>query len=164
MNRKESNKIKILEYLSDPGNDFMSRADIAITLLGYKNARTLYRFFTTAELSEMESAAIVERKARSSRQRAHIYTALYKRAIGYSHPDVHISNYQGEITITDIIKHYPPETQAAREYLDRIEGKVPEAKGNDPKENGIIWEDIGRIFAEAAAKIATKVPDDYVTP
>ena len=39
--------------------------------------------------------------------------ALYHRAIGYSHPDEHISNYQGEITITPITKHYPPDTKAA---------------------------------------------------
>lgn len=35
--------------------------------------------------------------------------SLYERAIGYSHPDVHISNYQGNITVTDITKHYPPD-------------------------------------------------------
>jgi len=35
--------------------------------------------------------------------------SLYERACGYEHPDVHISNYQGEVTITDVIKHYPPD-------------------------------------------------------
>jgi DNA-binding XRE family transcriptional regulator len=58
--------------------------------------------------------------------------SLYQRAIGYSHPDVHISNYQGEITITDITKHYPPDTVAAifwlknrqpRKWKDKIEVK-----------------------------------------
>jgi hypothetical protein len=43
---------------------------------------------------------------------ANVAEALHKRAIGYSHPDVHISNYQGEITITNITKHYPPDTAA----------------------------------------------------
>jgi dGTP triphosphohydrolase len=38
-----------------------------------------------------------------------IEASLVKRASGYSHPDVHISNYQGKITITDITKHYPPD-------------------------------------------------------
>ena len=38
-----------------------------------------------------------------------IEKSLAKRAAGYSHPDVHISNYQGNITITDITKHYPPD-------------------------------------------------------
>lgn len=47
---------------------------------------------------------------------------LYQRACGYSHPDVHISNYQGEITITDIIKCYPPDTAAAFIWLKNRQG------------------------------------------
>lgn len=39
--------------------------------------------------------------------------SLYERAVGYSHPDVHISAYEGEVTITPIVKHYPPDTGAA---------------------------------------------------
>lgn len=38
--------------------------------------------------------------------------SLYERAIGYSHPDVHISNFQGKITVTDITKYYPPDSTA----------------------------------------------------
>ena len=43
--------------------------------------------------------------------------SLYQRAVGYSHPDTHISNYQGEITVTDIVKHYPPDTTAGIFWL-----------------------------------------------
>jgi len=43
--------------------------------------------------------------------------SLYERANGYSHPEVHISNYQGTITQTDLTKHYPPETTAAIFWL-----------------------------------------------
>lgn len=43
--------------------------------------------------------------------------ALYYRAIGYTHPDIHISNFQGQITITNIIKHYPPDPQAIFYWL-----------------------------------------------
>jgi len=35
--------------------------------------------------------------------------SLYQRATGYSHPDVHITNFQGKVTITPIIKHYAPD-------------------------------------------------------
>jgi transcriptional regulator with XRE-family HTH domain len=41
-----------------------------------------------------------------------VEAALYQRAIGYSTPDVHISCYEGAITVTPIIKHYPPDTTA----------------------------------------------------
>ena len=55
---------------------------------------------------------------------AQVAEALFHRACGYSHPDVHISNYQGDITITDITKHYPPDTAAAFIWLkNRAEWK-----------------------------------------
>lgn len=54
---------------------------------------------------------------------ANVAESLYERACGYSHPDVHISNYQGEITITDIIKHYPPDTAAAFIFLKNRQSK-----------------------------------------
>jgi len=46
-----------------------------------------------------------------------VVRSLYERATGYSHPDVHISNYQGEITVTPITKHYAPDTTAAIFWL-----------------------------------------------
>lgn len=46
-----------------------------------------------------------------------IAESLYNRAKGYSHADVHISNYQGQVTLTPIIKHYPPDTTAAIFWL-----------------------------------------------
>ena len=48
---------------------------------------------------------------------ARVERSLYERATGYSHPDVHISNYQGHITITPVIKRYPPDTTAAIFWL-----------------------------------------------
>jgi len=48
---------------------------------------------------------------------AKVAKALFHRAIGYSHPDVHISNYKGEVTITQIMKHYPPDSYAALQWL-----------------------------------------------
>lgn len=48
---------------------------------------------------------------------AKVARSLYRRAIGYSHPEVHISNFQGEITQTPFTKHYPPDTAAAFIWL-----------------------------------------------
>lgn len=42
---------------------------------------------------------------------------LYHRALGYHHDDVHISTYEGDVTMTPIVKHYPPDTQAATWWL-----------------------------------------------
>ena len=38
-----------------------------------------------------------------------VVQSLYLRALGYSHPEVHISSYEGDITKTDIIKHHAPD-------------------------------------------------------
>jgi len=38
-----------------------------------------------------------------------VEASLYQRACGYSHPDIHITNFQGKITKTPIIKHYAPD-------------------------------------------------------
>lgn len=48
---------------------------------------------------------------------AEIASKLYHRACGYEHDDVHISNYQGAVTITPIKKHYAPDTTAAIFWL-----------------------------------------------
>lgn len=48
---------------------------------------------------------------------ANVADALYNRAIGFSHPDSHISNSQGKITVTPITKHYPADTGAAFIWL-----------------------------------------------
>lgn len=53
---------------------------------------------------------------------ANVAESLYKRARGYSHPDVHISNYLGVITETKITKHYPPDTAAAFIWLKNRAG------------------------------------------
>jgi hypothetical protein len=50
--------------------------------------------------------------------------SLYHRALGYSHPDVHISNFQGDVTLTPITKVYPPETTACIFWL---KNRNPEA-------------------------------------
>lgn len=48
---------------------------------------------------------------------ANVAERLYQRAMGYSHPEVHVSNYQGEITLTPLTKHYAPDTVAAIFWL-----------------------------------------------
>ena len=55
---------------------------------------------------------------------AEIANSLYNRAKGYSHKDVHISNFQGKITMTNITKHYPPDTAAAFIWLKNRQGKL----------------------------------------
>ena len=49
---------------------------------------------------------------------------LFERACGYSHPDIHITNYQGEVIKTELIKHYPPDPTSMIYWLkNRQPGK-----------------------------------------
>lgn len=54
---------------------------------------------------------------------ANVTQSLYRRANGFSHPDTHISNFQGSITVTDITKHYPPDTTACIYWLNNRQRK-----------------------------------------
>ena len=56
-------------------------------------------------------------KAGKGEADANVGERLYQRAMGYEHPDTHISNYQGVITQTSITKHYPPDTTACIFWL-----------------------------------------------
>ncbi len=41
-----------------------------------------------------------------------VVQSLYERATGYSHGDVHIAVVKGEVVKTEIVRHYPPDTQS----------------------------------------------------
>jgi hypothetical protein len=72
---------------------------------------TFYRW--QHENAEFQKAIKLGKEQPDSR----VERSLYQRAVGYSHPDVHISNYQGQVTITPIMKHYPPDVAAAFIWL-----------------------------------------------
>ncbi len=43
---------------------------------------------------------------------------MYERATGCSHPDVHVAVWQGDVIITPVTKHYPPDVGAAKYWLN----------------------------------------------
>jgi len=61
--------------------------------------------------------------------------SLFERACGYYHPEVHISSYEGDITETEIVKHYPPDTAACAIWLKNRGSNDPETGGQE------IWRD-----------------------
>lgn len=54
---------------------------------------------------------------------AEVAEKLYHRATGYSHEDVDIKMYEGEIITTPLTKHYPPDTTAAIFWLKNRQPK-----------------------------------------
>jgi hypothetical protein len=99
VNARERHKRKLLDYLGNPENDFPARQEYA-TILGIV-VGTLYRHFSPADMQEIENEAYEIRKKNSTRQRSVVLAALYKGATTGNVP-------------------------AAKEFLDRTEGKVPD--------------------------------------
>ena len=63
---------------------------------------------------------------------AEVAASLFHRAKGHSHPDTHVSNFHGKITITPLTKHYPADTTAALIWLkNRQPDKWRDNKGID---------------------------------
>lgn len=48
---------------------------------------------------------------------ANVAAALYERAIGYTHDEIVLHQFGGQIIKTKVRKHYPPDTQAATKWL-----------------------------------------------
>lgn len=56
-------------------------------------------------------------KAAKEEADARVVESLFKRATGYEHTDVHFTSYEGEVTATEYIKRYPPDTVACIFWL-----------------------------------------------
>lgn len=76
-----------------------------------------------------------------------VQRSLRDRATGYSHDDVHISNYQGEITETAITKHYPPDPASMIFWL----------KNRDPNR----WKDKQDIQHSGVMGVVNMNVDEY---
>lgn len=57
------------------------------------------------------------KKGKDDHDTAKVEVSLLQRAMGYSHPDVHISTYEGTVIVTDIVKHYPPDPACIFHWL-----------------------------------------------
>ena len=92
---------------------------------------------------------------------AEVAAKLFHRAIGYEHADVHVSNYQGTVTITPLTKHYAPDTTAAIFWLknrrpdlwrDRIEHTGKDGGPMEVKE--VTDTEVARRYAFALSRAA----------
>lgn len=66
---------------------------------------------------------------------ARVAESLFKRALGYSHPEDDIRSVGGEVVITPTTKHYPPDTMAAMYWLNNRQrgrwNRSPDQNGGD---------------------------------
>jgi hypothetical protein len=81
------------------------------------------------------SASITTSKEQAD---ARVERSLYERALGYEHDEVDIRAVGGEVVMTPVRKHYPPDTAAAifwlknrkkEEWRDKIDHELTGANG-----------------------------------
>lgn len=119
-----------------------------LCLLGYTDTE-LADFFDVAESTihkwKLDHSEFSE-SLKKGKQVAdsEVVDSLYHRALGYSHPDVHVTNYQGDVTMTPIIKHYPPDPTSAIFWLKNRQKE----KWRDRTVNELVGKDDGPIQTE----------------
>jgi hypothetical protein len=78
---KEVTRIKIVEYLSNPENEFLRWVDIATDVCGYKKDNQLFEIFTVEERRKITREALDNRRKNLDRQCAAVDNALLKKAL-----------------------------------------------------------------------------------
>lgn len=101
---------------------------------------------------------------------AEVADKLFKRATGYSHPDVDIKVIESKVVITDLIKHYPPDTAAAIFWLKNRRGKVKPGDGQRWADKQEITGDNGdpltgpAVVINAPGGVDVNLPDNTEEP
>jgi hypothetical protein len=102
MKAKTRHKKRMLEYWSNPANVFISRTEMREKIL-HLSSPTFYQHFPPDELTQIENEAATARRERYARERSEVVQAMYNEG------------KNGNVS-------------AAKEFLDRTEGKVPDKK------------------------------------
>lgn len=95
-------------------------------------------------------------KAAKAEADSRVERALYQRAIGYEAPDTHFSTYEGSVTETAFIKHYPPDPVSCIFWLKNRKPKEWREKTETELSGTVagLPEDLVRAIQERAAQKA----------
>ncbi len=140
MEAKGLHRIKLLEYLENPDNEWLDRTSLAEKVLEIAQP-TLYQHFTSEELTEIEIEALNNRRKRYTRQLSEIdKTVLAKAKTG--HPvliNVAYDRFQGpviqrhEVSGKDgkpiAITSFPPEPSSLAEWEKMVNHPDRKASG-----------------------------------
>ena len=111
MTAKDRARIKIIEFIGNPENEFPNRRQMANFACGYKDPHYLYKVFTVDELAQIEKEGLEIRRSKYTRFIAYIDSAVFKAASG------------GDV-------------QAAKLAYQKFEGWVEKKKHEFPDEEG----------------------------
>lgn len=77
---KQKHRSKLLEYMSDPNNDFPTREQMSLEILGFAQRQTINKVFSVEELHEIEQEALENRRRKYASILAKVDSALLERA------------------------------------------------------------------------------------
>ena len=77
---KETHRLTLIEYLSNPDNEFHNRTHLSTVVLGFTQGSVIYQVFTPNELTEIEDEALTARRKRYTAKLAKIDDAVLRRA------------------------------------------------------------------------------------
>ena len=83
---KDKHRQTLIEYLTDPSNDWLTREKLATTVLGYSKAASMWAVFSPSELDDIELEAIEKRRRRYTGKLSQVDAALIQRAIETGDP------------------------------------------------------------------------------
>lgn len=77
---KDLHRLTLIEYLSNPDNEFHNRTHLSTRVLGFTQGSVIYQVFTPTELTEIEDEALEARRLRYASKLAKIDDAVLRRA------------------------------------------------------------------------------------
>jgi len=80
MKAYDMHRAKLIEFLSDPDNDFPNRSEMALLVLGYKEISSMYKVFTKEQLTEIEQEGLAERRKRYAPVLSEVDKAMFREA------------------------------------------------------------------------------------
>lgn len=80
LSARERARQKLLQYLADPNNEFLTRQELSNKVLGYRNPNQLNCMFTADELQEIEREALELRRKKYAPRLSKIDKAILERA------------------------------------------------------------------------------------
>jgi len=86
MRKKNRLRVKVVEYLADPENPFLSWSMVGQAILGHKNPKSIYRLFDSEERDQIFSEALKLRRKRYTYLLAEVDRGLFRRAINDGDP------------------------------------------------------------------------------
>ena len=116
-----------------PGHGGRPRKQVDTTKLAFTLARKGFTMEEIAESCGISYKQLKERSAGNKNLRAAIKSgrerladnledSLFRRALGMTLPDCHISSYEGQVTVTPLTKHLAPDTLALIFALKNLRG------------------------------------------